>query len=119
MTWYEQLVRDTGQFAFAAENLAIMLAYILFGWKIIPLLPLRTVTTWAGRAFFALCALTHLENVLHTYGKLEFMWETWHSQLIHGLQAIAVWVFFTGFFADVKVLMTRHNELVLAAKEKK
>lgn len=118
MTWYEALAYDIGQFAFAVENWGIFVAYALFAWKVIPLLPLERLTAWSGHAFFVLCALTHAENALHTYyGQGEVMWMEWHQQLIHLLQVIAVWVFFVSFLRDVKVLMKSHNKLLLEAKD--
>lgn len=104
--WWKALGADTAQFIYAFENIGIFLGYIFIARRVIPLLPLRKMTRWGAYMFFATCALTHLEHAIHTYVyQDEIMWQTLHSQVIHFIQVIAVWVFAVGFLRDVKIMM--------------
>ena len=88
--------------AYALENLGIALGYGFFAWSVMTVLPIRERTRWAGRAFFALCAATHVEMTVHAVFDLQQpMWTETHSHLVHVLQAVAVWFFAVWFRKDV------------------
>lgn len=107
--WWHALGAQTAQFIYALANVGIFLGYAYIAGRVIPLLPLRKVTQWAGYVFFLTCALTHLEHAIHTYlYQDEIMWQTLHSQVIHLVQVVAVWVFAVGFLRDVKAMLKTH-----------
>ena len=95
---------------FGVSNVVIALGYLFFAVFVIRLLPVRRRTTVAGVAFFALCALTHLDMDYHLiWEPTEGMGESapqLHMQLIHVPQAFAIWAFVLFFFADMKRLAT-------------
>ena len=99
---------DIRQAIFVATNPAIMFGYGFIATRVAPLLPVRLPTLTGAFAFFMLCAMTHLDQVIHTLGDQSESWgeisREEHMLLIHIPQAVAVWIFATGFFLDLRAL---------------
>lgn len=94
------------QAVFAAENVTIALGYFWALAYVVPLLPIRRITTVAGCGFFWFCALTHFEHAVHTL--FEDYQPAWHDHYIHAPQAVAIWVFLIRFRVDIKALNKRN-----------
>ena len=83
---------------FVMANLAIALAYFVLGIYVAPRFDIVgspwgvKVTKYAMLTFFLLCALTHIELIVHVLeepkGQVQWML-SWHMVLIHVFQAIA------------------------------
>lgn len=92
------------------SNLGIALAYVLNGIAFAPRLLVVSRHRWAGQIlkwcaaiFFIMCALTHVELMLHAManksnqGGVGDWFYTWHGHIIHHPQAIAGLLFFVIF----------------------
>lgn len=93
------------QLLFCFTNALIVAGYGFVAVRVTPLLPVRKLTRYGATAFFLLCALTHMDQIVHTLGDRS---ETWgqisqeaHMLFIHVPQGLAVWVFAIGFFLDL------------------
>lgn len=96
------------QTLFVACNAIIVLGYVFVALRVTMVLPVRLVTRVAAVAFFFLCAATHFDLIAHTLTDQADTWETItnepHMWIIHLPQAIAVWVFVVGLYADLRAL---------------
>lgn len=91
---------------YVVENLGISAGYFFFAVYVVTLLPIRARTLFAGRAFFALCASTHVEHAVHAAFNWQApMWTEGHSHFIHATQVVAVWLFAVWFRQDMKALL--------------
>ena len=93
---------------FVLANVAITLGYFYLGAFVAPHFKLDVRRTRiAGAIFFITCGLTHLEMAGHAWftPNQSFMdtMLTWHSMVIHVVQAIAVWLFVTGLYRQFVV----------------
>lgn len=106
----------TAQSFFVASNFVIFLGYVFIATFVAKRLMVRPVTLIGAIVFFTTCGLTHLDQVIHTVFYRNERWSTIasspHMLWIHGVQAIAVWVFAVGFSLDLIALHKRIEKLV-------
>lgn len=99
--------------AFIAANLVIAAGYGFIALRVLPLFPIRLPSKVGAVAFFLLCASTHVDQLYHTLGDQTEQWgeivHSWHMQIIHVPQAVAVWVFAIGFFLDLRRLQAERG----------
>lgn len=97
--------------AFIVWNMGIAAGYF-FNSAVLVLLAQRfqhlisLATLLAGLVFFATCALTHVEQVVHLLEPTDSIDETFltaHMQVIHFIQMFAVWTFMISLLTDLKV----------------
>lgn len=85
-------------------QIVIAMAYFFIGWKVVKRLPVSKATKFFGILFFAGCAATHLDMLIHllwvptTYHSAGLQW---HMLAIHVPQAIGAWGFAMNFFRDL------------------
>lgn len=98
-----------GSWSFAIENLVITAGYVFMAVKVAPLFMRKFgVRYWATKAggigFFLLCGLTHADMAraaLFGGGMGHDMAAELHMHLIHGPQAVAVWMFVVGLYVEL------------------
>lgn len=107
------------QMLFCFANACIVAGYGFVAIRVVPLLPVRAITRYGAMVFFLMCALTHMDQIVHTLGNQS---ETWgeisgqaHMLFIHLPQALAVWVFAVGFFLDLDRLRQERRSTSVAA----
>jgi hypothetical protein len=91
---------------FVASNLVIVLGYVFLAAVVVPRMTIRlNRTRWGGIVFFLTCALTHLDMIYHyVFASGQTISDVYgepHMLLIHIPQAIAVWAFVTGLYAEL------------------
>jgi hypothetical protein len=91
---------------FVALNVGIFLGYFLIGTRLAPLLSFKFKTKVAMVVFFVTCGLTHWEQAFHALFQSDQSYEalatSTHMTLIHLVQVIAVWLWFTWGFRDLR-----------------
>jgi amino acid transporter len=92
------------QWLFIASNFAIFCGYLFTAIAIAPYFRIKKwITRFAGVWFFFTCGLTHLELALHLLegsGMPMSEFTSWHMQVVHVGQAVAVWFFVLGIHEE-------------------
>lgn len=106
------------QMLFVFSNAAIVAGYGFVAVRVTPVLPVRKLTRYGATAFFLLCALTHMDQIVHTLGDRSETWghitQQGHMLFIHVPQAVAVWIFAIGFFLDLDRLRRERKSVAPA-----
>lgn len=102
---------------FVSSNGFIVLGYLFLAFFVVPYMQIRLRTRWWGAVFFIMCALTHLELMVH--GALREPLGlmdgdiSYHMVVVHLIQAISVWGFVTNLYKEFVVPNRKVDENVL------
>lgn len=98
-------MNDVALGIFALFNMIIFGGYVFIAFYVAPRLKVQWWVTKVGSiGFFLTCGLTHAHLGLHAAAKQSISlpdMTAWTSMLIHGTQAIFVWMFVLGLYKEV------------------